>query len=613
MNTEIPGEANDNFVAEDRDFIPSSELVTNISYFPDGTREAFKEYLMNESTNPTIFSSEKYEAYCSHLSQEDTTVRAPTILSLNQRNAFHQHFRVIRELYMFDGFDLYTKASKGRKRVASHDNAFDIIIRAHEESRPGESRHRLVTETHKCVKRAAYGILLKDIKWLLLRCSMCNKKAKEPNKRQPYIPPQNVTFGRLQIDFAHIGSTMTNGFKWVLILRDHMTNYMLLHALKEKDAKEVALLLSDFIEFHGPPRVIQYEDQMTLDGAVAILLYNEGIAIERGDKRDDEVARYADYMRYVVKKKISNWVELKGGECWKRSIQCVERSVNSSSSVPQSLLNAFELTYGPIRNKQIVKTFKKMRPRDLELHNPDFQDFDPSNNENPNDHLVEAIRGYLPEEIITALENHFPRETTTLAGTCFPSISSIEEISRKFPETTLMVFTYQATLRERMKVKYAAKHTVQLFEAGNYVLVKFPEDVRPPLGDKRFYARVTEGSGSLYKVISEFGLLDRMVSTSDMNVVPQAMYSHVDKLFENAPIHNTVTMGFIGANMATSNMRFISCKCKGACVTVSCKCKKNQLKCSQYCGVRGHLNCRNMGTILDGTQQGMISVQISSS
>lgn len=284
---------------------------------------------MNEPDNPTIFTAEKYENYFSYLAQENQSVKAPATLSLKERNKLHQQFCVMRDLYIFDGHQLFTKSFKGTKLVASHDNAFDIIIRAHEESDLCDSRHRKITETHRCVKNIAYGISQKDIKWLLPRCLSCKEKFSKDRKPPTHSIDTNTTFDSLQIDYIYMGSTTSDGYKWVLMLRDHVSNYVVLHALKEKNPKRIAKHLSDFFTFLTPPAVIQYEDDMAIDGAIALLLSNDGLSIKRGCKRDFEVARFAAFMCHVVRTNINEWVAIKGRRSWKKSIQCAQRSINA--------------------------------------------------------------------------------------------------------------------------------------------------------------------------------------------------------------------------------------------------------------------------------------------
>lgn len=199
-------------------------------------------------------------------------------------------------------------------------------------------------------------------------------------------------------------------------------------------------------------------------------------------------------------------------------------------------------------------------------------------------------------ECMQVIFDAFPKEESTEGGV-LPSKTAIQEWVNKFRVIAEHIRAFQVIARRKMVIQFGNAADVHVFSEGDCVLVAFPPFVRPPLSNSRFDAQIVKVCGDqenpTYKILTEFGVLDRNVGASDLNTVPSLISMEIKEKFRDVPNEVKVTMHYIGRRMSTSPFRKLRCDCPGQCNTTRCICRKYKKPCSQYCGLNGHTACRH--------------------
>ena len=86
--------------------------------------------------------------------------------------------------------------------------------------------------------------------------------------------------------------------------------------------------------------------------------------------------------------------------------------------------------------------------------------------------------------------------------------------------------------------------------------------------------------GGPHQIQTKFGILDRLYSTGELNVIPSVNQDGYRKDFLGA-LTKLITLHTVAAKIDTSNKVAVSCNCKKSCTFQSkCKCQKNKVECS---------------------------------
>ena len=158
-----------------------------------------------------------------------------------------------------------------------------------------------------------------------------------------------------------------------------------------------------------------------------------------------------------------------------------------------------------------------------------------------------------------------------------------------------------------MKKKYSRNHKVVTFEIDQVVTLRIPKEARATTDNHRLLCMIKEiPHEGRHKLQTKFGILDRLYSTSELNVVPSADQEAYRLDFQNAST-KTISPHAVAKKVGTSNKVAITCLCKKSCNPRSrCRCRKNKVKCSQYCH-SARRDCTNAGTVEEGTDAAIIS------
>ena len=103
---------------------------------------------------------------------------------------------------------------------------------------------------------------------------------------------------------------------------------------------------------------------------------------------------------------------------------------------------------------------------------------------------------------------------------------------------------------------------------------------------KRLPCVVTSGKQSSYKLLTEFGILQKRYTTAKLIPYPGSVKC-------GAP---AVKIDFAAVATKVVSVKRVFCHCKGACTTLACRCEKASIKCSSQCLEIFANECKNRTT-----------------
>ncbi|GEQ71286.1 hypothetical protein JCM33374_g4967 [Metschnikowia sp. JCM 33374] len=343
-------------------------------------------------------------------------------------------------------------------------------------------------------------------------------------------------FERIQVDLMPIRINGTSECNWVLFLRDHLSNLTMLHALKNKDHRKIAKYLDEFIEFHGPVSVIQYDPDPVIDAALARLSSEKGLKFQIGGKRGDDVSSLALCMKAAVGAKITRWKKHHEKKHWRKAIPFVESSINCEPSLEKPSVNAYVLAFGAQKAAHLQEVARRTA-KGFDLGNTD---------------LKECFgKTGLADEL----------ELTDNSKTALTSIAAKSK-SASDPKPATKSDPNDGTHGQRdatknvvigMEIENTSSEGTRL--PSRSLLeehIKSRDRVMEGASPKRLYARIElPKEPHFYRVLTEFGELDSDVSYLDMNEVPKEKCPGFEKWFLHA--QKKISMKEVGSKSNTSS------------------------------------------------------------
>ena len=184
----------------------------------------------------------------------------------------------------FDSFDPATvvhdepsekeiQAGKFRKPI-SPEHALILVQDAHDHGHFGT---RSVTDALKASNYSWPG-MGKLVKQVCSDCRVCQNWTRSRHGYHPLRSPAAVSpWKQIQIDLITSFEPCSDGSRYVLIIIDCFTSFVLLYSLPEKSAHHVAKALWHAFGIFGPPQVIQSDnDKAFLNAVVADIISSHG-------------------------------------------------------------------------------------------------------------------------------------------------------------------------------------------------------------------------------------------------------------------------------------------------------------------------------------------------
>ena len=162
-------------------------------------------------------------------------------------------------------------------------------------------------------------------------------------------------------------------------------------------------------------------------------------------------------------------------------------------------------------------------------------------------------------------------------------------------------------MREIMRKKHDGKKNVVVFTEGEFATLAITGSDRASLDMRRILVKIVDvPKFNIYQLQCEHGILERKVTASSLNTVPEAVARRYHNLFLNAP---TKTLTLSTAAKKGSNIERIGiyCNCRTGCTTNRCTCHKNNEQYTQYCHPFEY-DCGNMAErIINRTEKPIVN------
>ncbi|RFU23828.1 hypothetical protein B7463_g12511, partial [Scytalidium lignicola] len=153
-----------------------------------------------------------------------------------------------------------------------------------------------------------------------------------------------------------------------------------------------------------------------------------------------------------------------------------------------------------------------------------------------------------------------------------------------------------------MVEKYSKRHDIQHFDIGDIVALKIPREDRTVTDNRRLYGQILdEPHPHRYKVITQSGIINRLMPTKDLGVVDKSLWPDIT-IPEST---KQVTLTLAAREASTSQRIRISCQCKGQCNTKRCRCFKEGKNCTVHCHKDEH-DCGQLSDLAIRTEKALV-------
>lgn len=181
---------------------------------------------------------------------------------------------------------------------------------------------------------------------------------------------------------------------------------------------------------------------------------------------------------------------------------------------------------------------------------------------------------------------------------------NIDETEKDKQGMDQMVTHHQARIRRRMMKAYQRQHQVRISDIDEYVSVKVPKEDRASTDRSRLVCKVIDVPyEDRYRLKCKNGILTQLYNTGELNIIIDA--SPWAQSIEEGP-EEEISLTRASRLDNSGYLQEVFCNCKGPCNTKKCHCKRQALKCTQYCHGSNPRACKNLDTVANSTQIGLV-------
>jgi hypothetical protein len=201
------------------------------------------------------------------------------------------------------------------------EEIFDILQSIHVSIGQG-GRDRMLRETRKKYK----NITQNEVKLFLELCQPCQQKLKGPKKG---IVVKPLLFkemnSRCQVDLIDFQSHPDGEHKFIMVYQDHLTKFVLLHALKNKTAQEVAQKLVDIFTIIGAPSILQSDNGWEFRNQIVESLKSiwPELKIVHGKPRHSQSQGSVERANQDIENMLTTWMQDNKTGCWAKGLRFV--------------------------------------------------------------------------------------------------------------------------------------------------------------------------------------------------------------------------------------------------------------------------------------------------
>lgn len=291
---------------------------------------SFKKHFEGQAESKRgLFSYEKYARICFRLTHPELKALEPPKGSSIEIQREYAYFRQWTKEYLIVDKKLYKRGKELLLRVATLSNSVGLIVLGHQELSGAKAR-----TTYSRLRVFHHGLDRHHVEWFMRRCPTCSR-----GLRTVVAPPSPLPFQiikssrpleRIQINLVDFTGVPSEGYNWVLYIKDHFSKMTHLYPLKFRHASEIAIHLDKFIRYFGAPEILQCESGNEFKGAVVLLLQNRKIKLINGRPRHPQSQGFVEKGISTVKRRLAAWMALTKRTDWPNALELVERSINTT-------------------------------------------------------------------------------------------------------------------------------------------------------------------------------------------------------------------------------------------------------------------------------------------
>ena len=233
----------------------------------------FKDIDDNDSTalKAKIITSSRYDLICQFLTDTESSDK---VSSWQKKKTFGNSYKM-KKKYSLDGNDLYfsdpdskRESLRMKRKVAKMLDIFDIIHEKHF----GSSGHRGASSVWNSLKGVWWNISEEQCKEFTKLCPFCQlcQPTIKPHKGS-VKPIRTYSYrDRFQVDLIDFSQQacydlpndfdLRKQYKYIMVVRDHFTRFIILRPLQGKFARLVAMELAHVFSIIGFPLIIQTDN-----------------------------------------------------------------------------------------------------------------------------------------------------------------------------------------------------------------------------------------------------------------------------------------------------------------------------------------------------------------
>ncbi|XP_069615885.1 KRAB-A domain-containing protein 2-like [Ranitomeya imitator] len=203
---------------------------------------------------------------------------------------------------------------------------FSVIHNAHISTGHG-GRTRILKEMNRKFKY----VTTESIVIYLRLCQPCQKKQKITKKGLVVKPILHSEMNsRAQVDLIDMQSNCDNDFKFIFVYQDHVTKFVLLHALCTKTAEEVAYHLLDIFSTFGAPCILHSDNGREFCNKVIqnLCAMWPDMKIVHGKPRHSQSQGSVERANQDIENMLSMWMETNKSPKWSECLHFVQTMKN---------------------------------------------------------------------------------------------------------------------------------------------------------------------------------------------------------------------------------------------------------------------------------------------
>lgn len=158
-------------------------------------------------------------------------------------------------------------------------------------------------------------------------CTHCQKKSSNPIRGLVSKPVLHSTFNsRAQIDSIDMHSQNINGFRFILNYQDHLTKFVLLRALSNKRAEEIAHNLLDIYTTFGAPAIIHSDNGREFVNSIIIVLHFmwSDVKTVRGKPRHSQSQGPVERDNRDIEDMLATWMAQNKSKDWPSELKFIQ-------------------------------------------------------------------------------------------------------------------------------------------------------------------------------------------------------------------------------------------------------------------------------------------------